>query len=103
MEVPRVLLEVSQGTLLTETSGEVVIRARDTEFFTTEDALRPWLIGSGCLWEGGGTGFTGELTLPVLVLRHRTKLTLSRGGVIEGTHTAEHTETSHELLSSRTD
>lgn len=101
MEVPRVLLEVSLGTLLTETSGEVVIRARDTGFFTTEDALRPWLIGSGCLW-GGGTGFTGELTLPVLVLPRRTKLTLSRGGVIEGTNTAEHTETSHELLTSRT-
>lgn len=33
MEVPRVLLEVSQGTLLTETSGEVVIRARDTGFY----------------------------------------------------------------------
>lgn len=87
MKVPRVLLEVSQGTLLTETSSEVVIRARDTGFFTTEDALRPWLVGSGCLWEGG-TGFTGELTLPVLVLPHRTKLTQSRGGVIESTHTA---------------
>lgn len=87
MKVPRVLLEVSKGALLTETSGEVVIRARDTGFFTTEDALRPWLVGSGCLWEGG-TGFTGELTLPVLVLPHRTKLTLSRGGVIESTHTA---------------
>lgn len=33
MKVPRVLLEVSEGTLLTETSGEVVIRARDTGFY----------------------------------------------------------------------
>lgn len=87
MKVPRVLLEVSEGTLLTETSGEVVIRARDTGFFTTEDALRPWLVGCGCL-RGGRTRFTRELTLPVLVLPHRTKLTLSRGGVKESTHTA---------------
>lgn len=33
MKVPRVLLEVSQGTLLTETGGEVIIRARDTGFY----------------------------------------------------------------------
>lgn len=74
MKVPRVLLEVSEGTLLTETSGEVVIRARDTGFYGIKinAKIRKWFLIEEFKTDfffGGGRGGRNPTGIYLVILK----------------------------------